>query len=420
MFREPLAPIDTKESFSSYLKDLESWMKNSQPYTHYLSPSKTLTPKIINSVADILTSSHEGAIVVGRLSSPEEQKALLDLAHQLNWPVFPDISSQLRLGTRDKNIISYYDLMLLSSEFINHYQFDCILHVGGRITSKRWYNYIEALHPRHYLMVLNHPLRHDPLHNVTLRIEAPLQDFCRAITPKVPMQKIKGAVSSLKDLSIAIQEGLTSYFLKEERLSEPLVVHLITQHIPEKTALFVGNSLPIREMDIFASPAGQGVFLEANRGASGIDGNLATAAGIATGLKKPATVLIGDLAFLYDLNSLGMLTSIPQPLVIVVINNHGGGIFSFLPIAEFPDVFEKYFATPHSFQFDLVSQMFNIHYARAETPAQFVAEYTMAFVREKSTVIEIKTDRAENFQIQQNIHQKILEITNAFFVEMKE
>ena len=96
-------------------------------------------------------------------------------------------------------------------------------------------------------------------------------------------------------------------------------------------------------MDMYASVEGSNVEVSANRGASGIDGTIASACGFAVGLNKPVTLLLGDLAFLHDLNSLAMLKQLSKPFVIVILNNDGGGIFSFLPIAEFPKQFEKFF-----------------------------------------------------------------------------
>lgn len=132
----------------------------------------------------------------------------------------------------------------------------------------------------------------------------------------------------------------------------------------------------------------------ANRGASGIDGLVATAAGAALGCGRPATLLIGDLALLHDLNSLALLQQVP--VVVVVLNNNGGGIFHFLPIADATDVFEPYFGTPHGMDFAHAAQQFGLPYHRPATPDAFVEVYTSASQQGTSTLIEIHTDRAAN------------------------
>ena len=104
---------------------------------------------------------------------------------------------------------------------------------------------------------------------------------------------------------------------------------------PTTTGSCVASSMPVRDLDTYAAAGGAPVPVAANRGASGIDGTVATAAGFARGLGRPVTLLIGDLALLHDLNSLAMLRDVP--VVVVVLNNDGGGIFSFLPVARHKD-----------------------------------------------------------------------------------
>ncbi|MFQ5853823.1 MAG: thiamine pyrophosphate-dependent enzyme, partial [Candidatus Binatia bacterium] len=152
---------------------------------------------------------------------------------------------------------------------------------------------------------------------------------------------------------------------------------------------------------------GPAALVASNRGASGIDGVLATATGFALGLKRPVTVLIGDLAFLHDINSLYLLRSIDIPMIVVVLNNNGGGIFSFLPISQFPHVFERYFGTPHNLTFEGVAQMFGVEYTRPTTKEAFVEAYRAASQRGQSSLIEITTDRTENYDLHVQLLQAI-------------
>lgn len=407
MFREPLAPTKTEESFSSYLESLELWKENDKPYTQYVTSEPSLRQEQIETIISGIRKIKKGVIVVGKLANAQEGKTVLRLSKRLNWPVFPDISSGLRLGNKHKNVIHYYDQILLNPKLLEMSPFDGVLHLGGRITSKRWYEYIETLRPAHTLMVLKHPLRSDPLHNVTLRVESDVTEFCKTILGESLPQRRRRDILHLKNISLGIDRAVTGFMTKRRGLNEPDVARLISQHIPKQTALFLANSMPIRYMDMFASPKHHPVTVEGNRGASGIDGNLAAAAGFAEGFKKPVTLLVGDLALLHDLNSLAILKNIQSQVVIVVLNNNGGGIFSFLPIAQFPGLFEKYFATPHDLQFQLAARMFGIHYAQPKTQNQFVAEYHMAFVRKKPTILEINIDRHTSFTVTQSLEQHI-------------
>jgi 2-succinyl-5-enolpyruvyl-6-hydroxy-3-cyclohexene-1-carboxylate synthase len=160
-------------------------------------------------------------------------------------------------------------------------------------------------------------------------------------------------------------------------------------------------------MDMFASTNGSIIPVAANRGASGIDGTLASAAGFAVGNNLPVTVVIGDLAMIHDLNSLVLLRSIKQPIVIVLLNNNGSGIFSFLPIADFGDIFEKFFGTPHELTFEKAAEMFGIEYSNPQTNKEFQKIYQEALMNEKTTLIELKTDRKENLELHKRIQDRI-------------
>jgi 2-succinyl-5-enolpyruvyl-6-hydroxy-3-cyclohexene-1-carboxylate synthase len=161
--------------------------------------------------------------------------------------------------------------------------------------------------------------------------------------------------------------------------------------------------MPVRDLDTYAAADGEPVPVAANRGASGIDGTVATAAGFARGSGRPMTLLIGDLALLHDLNSLAVLRDLPA--VVVVLNNDGGAIFSFLPIARHKTFFEPYFGTPHGVSFEHAAAMFDFDYQRPRSATEFVETYRAACARNAPTLIEVRTDREENV----TLHRELLE-----------
>jgi 2-succinyl-5-enolpyruvyl-6-hydroxy-3-cyclohexene-1-carboxylate synthase len=161
--------------------------------------------------------------------------------------------------------------------------------------------------------------------------------------------------------------------------------------------------MPIRDLDAYAVPGGAPAPVVANRGASGIDGTVATAAGFARGSGRPVTLLVGDLALLHDLNSLAMLRDLPA--VVVVLNNDGGAIFSFLPISRHKAFFERYFGTPQGLGFEHAAAMFGLAYERPSAATEFVRTYLEACDRSTPTLIEVETDRGENVAL----HRELLE-----------
>jgi 2-succinyl-5-enolpyruvyl-6-hydroxy-3-cyclohexene-1-carboxylate synthase len=115
--------------------------------------------------------------------------------------------------------------------------------------------------------------------------------------------------------------------------------------------------------------------------------------------------MVGDLALLHDLNSLALLKDTPYPVVVVAINNHGGGIFSFLPIARHSDVFEPYFGTPHQLSFSHSATMFGIEYSHAAGTSDLEQLYQKALQSPRSGLIEITTDREENVRLHRGIEE---------------
>ena len=137
--------------------------------------------------------------------------------------------------------------------------------------------------------------------------------------------------------------------------------------IPEGTALFVSNSMPVRDLDAFGG-GGKPLHVYANRGASGIDGIVSTVAGIAAASdgSSPIVAVVGDVAFYHDMNGLLVVAEHQLDLVFVVINNDGGGIFHMLPIREHEPEFTRYFATPHGLDFRHAAELYGIPYWRVD------------------------------------------------------
>lgn len=409
MFREPLAPEGQTADFSEYLKPLERWLAGSTPYTDYVVPERTIPEDRLEDILARIRAIKSGIIAVGKLSGPDEREAVLKLSEKLYWPIVPDITSGLRLGNQHQNVIHYFDQLLLDNELMKQIPVDGVIHIGGRMTSKRWYPFIESRRPKEYIMVLNHPLRNDPLHNVTARVDGEIGPICQSLAAAIPARKDNKPCFQLQSASQGVKETIETFLTDKALLSEPAVARLVSKYLPADSTLFLANSMPIRDMDMYAAEHKNPVLISANRGASGIDGNIAAAAGFAKGAQTPLTLMIGDLAFLHDLNSLGTVKSLDQPAVIVVLNNNGGGIFSFLPVADVGEGFEKYFGTPHHLTFDHAAQLFHLDYVHPKTPKEFTAVYQQALKTKTSTVIEIINTREDNLKHHQDIQGAILE-----------
>jgi 2-succinyl-5-enolpyruvyl-6-hydroxy-3-cyclohexene-1-carboxylate synthase len=190
-----------------------------------------------------------------------------------------------------------------------------------------------------------------------------------------------------------MEKQINAFFSQCSFFSEASIVRLLAASMTAKEILFLSNSMPIRHADHFFFPS-QSPTVFANRGLSGIDGNIATAAGIARGEKKPTVALLGDLATLHDLNSLALVASSPFPLILIILNNGGGDIFSYLPLAKriSEELLDRYFSLNHLWTFSQAAALFGIPYFSLSEKEPFQ-------LPSHSCIIEISTQAKKQTQL---------------------
>lgn len=415
MFREPLAPTDEGEDFGPYLAPLDAWRAGERPYTRYETAPSRPGRETLDRLAALAARRPRGVLVAGRLADPAARRAAVDLAAALGWPLLPDVTSGLRLDGRPGNSVPYHDTLLASETFLQQRRIEAVIHLGGRLTSRRLMDHLEAVRPGDYVVVDDHPHRQDPIHRTTQRLRLPVAAFCESLRERVGEAVGQAAgdpdwLAGWRQASERVGRGFAECFSQDRSLNEPKAAWLVSRRMGAGEGLFLASSMPVRDMDAFGCPRpDEPVVVAANRGASGVDGAIATAAGFARGLGRPTTLLVGDVAFLHDLNSLRLARDLPAPLVMVLLNNDGGGIFSFLPIAGFPDVFERYFGAPHGMTFEHAAALFDMAYARPSSDDEFVAAYDEARRRPAATLIEVRTRREENRDLHLGLRQAALE-----------
>ncbi|WOK95438.1 protein PHYLLO, chloroplastic isoform X2 [Canna indica] len=426
-FREPLDD-SPKEWKIECLKGLDSWLSKDEPYTKYIKMQHLFTSSHYNGqvaeVVEVIQRAERGLLLIGAVRNEDEIFAASVLVTHLSWPVICDITSGLRLrrvltpfSETESLFIDHMDHALLSDSVKNWAQPDVVVQIGSRITSKRISQLLEHCYPSSYILVDKHPSRHDPSHIVTHRIQSTITEFAHIIQKSHLPPQAGTWTTFLKALNLMVAQEITFQIHSECSLTEPYVAHIIGELLKNDGALFIGNSMLIRDADMYGrgwlsykNPDNkmmsnldkqfQGFRVVGNRGASGIDGLLSTAIGFAVGCNKQVLCLIGDVSFLHDTNGLAILNQRVKrkPITIVVINNHGGGIFSLLPIAKRanPDVLNKYFYTAHDISINNLCTAHSVKYLLVRTKTELQNALCESQQEQNDCVIEVESNIAGN------------------------
>ena len=411
MFAEPLAPINEKIS-DLYLKEIENWNSKTEPLTNYFHPQLQTINSNILKVSNLINKSSNGLIIAGKIENKNDRNMALKLALKLNWPIFTDVMSGI--STINKNNIRFNEMILFSNNTKKILNPDVVIHLGDRFVSKKLLNYLGKIKPKSYFHINENPKRNDPESIVTHRFYCNISLWCKNIIKN--SNKANHDYKMISKIMFLIKSELDLYFSTNNNLSVPNICKIISSNIKNKSALFLANSMSVRQMDLFGDYFKYNVKIAGNRGASGIDGTIASAAGFAKGYNKPVTLMIGDLAFIHDLNSLHLLKNMTEPVIIVLINNKGGGIFSFLKIAEYKDIFEKYFETPHDLSMKGICKSFELNYYNPKHIDEFIKFYNNAQKIKSSCVIEVNNSKSDNFNTHKEIETRIKNMLDNYLI----
>ena len=328
-----------------------------------------------------------GVIVAGGRSGVEPA-AVTALAERLGWPILADPISGLRDAA---NAVTSFDSLLRHRAFADAHAPEVIVRFGRPPASKvlsQW-----AVRTRAPVLQVGGPGVVDPDGNVAAYCT--LDDLGgltgAAGTPWLARWRHADERADLAIATVLTDGGLT----------EPAAARTIAGALPAEAELVVASSMPVRDLEWFG---GRRARAHANRGANGIDGVISTALGLAlTG--RPTVVLVGDIAFVHDSNAMVALASRGADLRIVVIDNDGGGIFSFLPQASTlaPERFEQLFGTPHHTDLEAVASAHGIPAQTVTTVAALVS----AVQAPGPTVTRIVSDRAENVRVHDRLNAAV-------------
>ncbi|CAH2066254.1 unnamed protein product [Thlaspi arvense] len=393
--------------------------------------SNGVTTGQITEVLQVIKEAKKGLLLIGAIHTEDEIWASLLLAKALMWPVVADVLSGVRLRKLSKPFldkwtpvfVDHLDHALLSDSVRNLIEFDVVIQVGRRITSKRVSQMLEKCFPFAYILVDKHPCRHDPSHLVTHRVQSNIVQFADCVLKsRFPWRRSK-LHGHLQALDGVIAREMSFQISAECSLTEPYVAHMLSKALTSKSALFIGNSMPIRDVDMYGCSSEnyshvvdmmlsaelpcQWIQVTGNRGASGIDGLLSSATGFAVGCKKRVVCVVGDISFLHDTNGLAIFKQriARKPMTILVINNRGGGIFRLLPIAKRtePSVLNQYFYTSHDVSIENLCLAHGVKYVHVGTKSELEEALFVPSVEEMDCIVEVESSIDANAIVHSNL-----------------
>ncbi|MDX7987255.1 2-succinyl-5-enolpyruvyl-6-hydroxy-3-cyclohexene-1-carboxylic-acid synthase [Xenorhabdus sp. 12] len=386
-FAEPLYDNDSTAQ-EEWLQTLGDWWQGDEPWL------KQSATHFIAKVDDWqFWQKKQGIVLAGRMSAEEGQLVAL-WAKEMGWPLISDVLSQAGQSLPNADL------------WLNHPQAQSILaqgnlviQFGASLTGKRLLQWQAKCQPEEYWIVDPIAGRLDPAHHRGRKFTCRVIDWLRenpACSQPLPWADELGIWA--KKARECVEIKLAGKF------SEASVAHQLHQLLPQHGQLFIGNSLIVRLVDALGQlPAGYPVY--SNRGASGIDGLIATTAGVQRATNKPTLAIIGDISALYDLNSLALLRDLPAPLLLIIVNNNGGQIFSLLPTPEKER--QHFYCMPQNVNFDHAAAMFGLNYAAPASWAELERLSKQAWKRNEATLIEVKVAGSEGAECLQALLKQV-------------
>ncbi|WP_164668289.1 2-succinyl-5-enolpyruvyl-6-hydroxy-3-cyclohexene-1-carboxylic-acid synthase [Virgibacillus doumboii] len=396
--REPLIPDFTLENLWS--------QKDVQAYYPANTGKRRLSNEQINQLREKLQSYQKGLIVCGPHMESNIADSVVKLAAEWGLPVLADPLSQVRSGKHQKdNVIEGYDAILRNEAIREQLKPDYIIRFGAMPVSKPYLFYVKEHRDTKQFIVETEAGYREPAGNRTEFIYADPVVLCNDLVDSSDVTSNANWLETWQTMN-QVAKKLLLENEDTQLLTEGNAVRNLMEVIPDKSSVYVGNSMSVRDLDTFFMTTPKTVEILANRGANGIDGMVSSGAGAAAS-GDPVTLLLGDLSFFHDSNGMLAAKHYNLNLTVLLINNNGGGIFSFLPHVNHEKHFEALFGTPLDIDFQQMVEMYGGSYINVHTEPELKDALYSSYQSQGLTVIEVKTERTANMEWHRNKWQNI-------------
>lgn len=384
-FAEPLYG-EMDDTGLSWQQSLGDWWTDDKPWLQEAAPIE-----VFKEHDWPLIRQQRGVVIAGRMNAKEGVKAA-QWAQTLGWPLIGDVLSQTGQP------LPCADLWLSNPKAVEELnQAEIVIQLGSGLTGKRLLQWQAKCAPKEYWIVDPNCGRLDPAQHRGRRIIADISRW-------LDLHEAEHGAPWYKECAQLSKEAEKIVESKCVGFGEAQLAHRIGKYLPENGQLFVGNSLIVRLIDALGQlPAGYPVY--SNRGASGIDGLISTAAGVQLATGKPTLSIVGDLSALYDVNSLALLRQVTAPFVQIIVNNNGGQIFSLLPTPQAERT--RFYQMPQDADFAHAAGMFSLRYCAPQSQDDLEAALAEAWKAPAATVIELKVNETEGAQMLRSLLNEV-------------
>lgn len=346
-----------------------------------------------------LDVSQKTLLVVGTIPEYEKKNELKDLIAGCQLPVLLDIGSGLKFSNIDSSrVLPSFEHPEIK-KILEENKPDLIVHVGGRLASKHYYNYLRENPDIKVMLIGNEGQYTHPAGSPTWEIKTSIANFCLKADQA---GLLKNQTPYTFDCKTVV--GFKEDVIEHSSFSFPSISKRVVELLPEKANLYLGNSTTIRSFDAFASirTHGKEINVLSHRGASGIEGFNSAALGYAEASNDPTILVHGDIGFMHDLGSMLMYENKKIPLVNLVVNNNGGGIFKHLPISQDTEALPL-ITTEHERDFEGLCKWLGIDYFRVESISQLESAFTTALRKQSICFIEAIINQDDNLAVYERL-----------------
>lgn len=419
-FDKPLEPLDGPDDFAVQHPLAATGRPDGAPFVRVSTGTTMPSAHDIELLLGAL-GSPRGVIVAGPTSDPEGVgAAVLRLAARSGFPVLADPLSGARYrASEGAHRVAAYDLFLGDPDVARALAPTVILRVGASPTSAVLQRWLVLHHGVPHLVVDGAGRWKDHGATATHYVRADAEMTLEAAAKRVTMSVSKAWREAWR---VAEAAALGALEADQGNAHEGDVLATVARVSPAEATLFVSNSMPVRDLDAFAHPREETLRVFANRGASGIDGIVSTAFGVASQHDAPAVCVLGDVTFFHDQNGLLWSREDDTPVVFVLIDNDGGGIFHMLPIAGSEPHFTDYFATPHGLDLQHAAELHGIDFQDVAV-AELGDALTEALTRSRTVVLRVRSERVANharhLEVRAAVGRSVREALRSIDIERK-